>query len=257
MIDVPDHLIPALLEIVNTYVAKGDSYGHAASFEGMYAAQAAHLGVSPHDIADIFEMTKVERLSEIRRQPAPGEPLFEQYRDKAVFAVIALGLFLDSQAGAGTAPASKAATKGVMRTSSSEEHVQTVALGEVLLMLQSIAQQITRVDRKVNALMGTQEDVDAAVQAIQTENAAVADALTQLGTQSQALSDAEAAIQAEVADLQTQIANAGVGASIDTTALNAAVAQLPSGGLSDAVSTLAGAVQQVASLAPSSTPPAT
>lgn len=103
-IDIPDHLIPAIDEIVRTFATKSKSYGNAAGWAGMFRWQSDHLDVPPREVADIFELTKLSRLRELRLaaqqtdSPAKLESLFEQYRDKAVFAVIALALFLYTRA---------------------------------------------------------------------------------------------------------------------------------------------------------------
>lgn len=137
----------------------------------------------------------------------------------------------------------------VVRTASTShddavEVVEVAALTEILIEIRGLGQRLNRIERKVNKVMGAQEDIDAAVAAVQQENAEVANALTGLAQQSADLTAAEQRIQDAMTALQQQ--NPGV----DTTALANAVSGINSGGLDSAVSSLATAVQGVDSLAP-------
>lgn len=92
-IDVPDYLAPAIQEIVATYVEKAQSYGNATSLDGLFEDQARHLRVQRYRIADAMEVGKLSRLRELYANGANAkEGLHDQYRDKAVFAVLALAL---------------------------------------------------------------------------------------------------------------------------------------------------------------------
>jgi ABC-type transporter Mla subunit MlaD len=72
-------------------------------------------------------------------------------------------------------------------------------------MLFEHEQQLNRIEQKVDRIMAAQDDINAAVSAINSF-----------------LSDLSSDVQA----IQTELANGG-GGTVDTSALNAAVAQLP------------------------------
>lgn len=137
----------------------------------------------------------------------------------------------------------------VVRTASTShddavEVVEVAALTELLIEIRALGQRLIRIEGKVNKIMAAQDDVDAAVAAIQAENQEVANALTALAQQSADLTAAEQRIQDAMTALQQQ------NPSVDTTALANAVGGINSGGLDSAVSSLATAVQGVDSLAP-------
>jgi hypothetical protein len=95
---------------------------------------------------------------------------------------------------------------------------------------------------KADLLMGAQDDLIAAAAAIQAQNAAMAGVATALGAAVANLQAGETAIKAEIAALSGQ--------GVDTSGLNAAVAQINTQPLADAATALAAEVQNVDNIAP-------
>jgi len=100
-----DWFAEALRIIGDTYYAKGKDYesDDAAPFASF--AQVGDLfGIPEEIVADIFEANKLVRLRSLRengREPS-YESVADSYKDKAVFAVMALAMYLQQQSNAKT-----------------------------------------------------------------------------------------------------------------------------------------------------------
>lgn len=108
----------------------------------------------------------------------------------------------------------------------------------------SILAQLREINQKLDVIMTSQDDIDAAVAAINDAVTGIGSAVTDLGTQNAQLAADVAAIQAAL--------TAGPGGGVDTTALNLAVASLVAtkDSLATSQASLDTAVSQVSGLVP-------
>jgi hypothetical protein len=94
-LEVPDHLFPALEEMVRKLIEKGADYSVSDdAWASNFHDTADHFDIKPWESCDFNEIQKLSRLKALRqRGRAPvNEPVYDSYLDKANFALLAFAL---------------------------------------------------------------------------------------------------------------------------------------------------------------------
>jgi|SRR5689334_16601269 len=92
-----DLLEKAFLRVWRILRSKGDDYEGDRPFGATFDAVGDTVGLSAHRVADMFEMTKLDRIRNLLR---PGnsvvkhESVEDSYLDKAAYAMLAFALYL-------------------------------------------------------------------------------------------------------------------------------------------------------------------
>ena len=96
-VEVPDHLYPAIRDVVDTLSRKGQDYSESDDeWASNFAATSAHTGLATWECADFNEVQKLARLAALRKRGRGplNENVEDTYRDKSCYAVLAYALLL-------------------------------------------------------------------------------------------------------------------------------------------------------------------
>ena len=99
-VEVPDHLYPAIRDVVDTLTRKGQDYSDSDDeWSSNFEATSRHFGIPTWECADFNEVQKLARLSALKRRGRGplNERVEDTYRDKACYAVLAYALLQHHQ----------------------------------------------------------------------------------------------------------------------------------------------------------------
>jgi hypothetical protein len=93
---VPEALLPAIAEMVVTFLRKGADYSVTDDWSSNFQATAEHFGIKPHEACDFNEVQKLARLRALRERgkEPDNENVRDTYLDKANYALYAFALYL-------------------------------------------------------------------------------------------------------------------------------------------------------------------
>jgi hypothetical protein len=107
MIEVPDHLVPAIERMIDVLEKKKHDYAGLDQWRN-FRDTSNHFGFPMYESADFNEIQKLSRLRTLRVSDGPvNESVLDTYLDKANFALLAFAMYLDLE---DIAPAQDAAT---------------------------------------------------------------------------------------------------------------------------------------------------
>lgn len=87
----------AIHQIVQIARAKGADYAKDGNQWSSFIQTAELMGMTPWEVANMFEITKLTRISALKsngREPE-NETVYDSYLDKAAYAVHALAMLID------------------------------------------------------------------------------------------------------------------------------------------------------------------